>query len=446
MLTFAQEAHAPEIECTALNRLANLALQGSAYDLTTAAALLQQALDVAESSGDKVGLAEIEWSLAQLGLHTLDLENSIMHGRRAVTLARELDMLELRARSLNILAFAEMGVSQWVDTEAHAEEARTWYEVLGNRAMQADCLGYITLARVNGGQLEAAVSAGQAAWAISLEIENGWGQTNNAFQLALALLECGEYGQALTLAQRGLVVARSLGVFAPMQILNLIVLGNIYRAIMALEQARTTHLEAMTLSETMPSPMFAKVVAAELCADCVLIGDWSEAYAYARQALEAPFNSLLHGGLSHWYETEALLRGEDADAELARMDVHQFSERFTSNRRYRIPHLRCLAVLDLSPQPPLLLGEGGRGVRSAIAHLEEAAALAEEIGLPGEQWQILAALGELYQSRGEEARASEALGQAAKIVQALAAKIDDGDLRAGFLTAEPVRCLLVGKG
>ena len=254
-------------------------------------------------------------------------------------------MLELKARSLNILAFAEMGVSQWLDTEAHAEEARTLYEVLGNRAMQADCLGYITLARVNGGQLEAAVSAGQTAWAISLEIENGWGQTNNAFQLALALLECGEYGQALTLAQRGLAVARSLGVFAPMQILNLIVLGNIYRAMLALEQAQTTHLEAMTLSETMPSPMFAKVVAAELCADCALAGDWSEAHAYARQALEAPFNSLLHGGLSHWYETEALLRGGDADVELARMDVRQFSERFASNRRYQIPYRRCLAVL-----------------------------------------------------------------------------------------------------
>jgi len=367
MLTFAQEAHAPEIECTALNRLATSALQGSAYDLTTAAALLQQALGVAESSGDKVGLAEIEWSLAQLGLHTLDLENSIIHGRRAVTLAQELEMLELRARSLNILAFAEMGVSMWLDTEAHAEEARTLYEALGNRAMQADCLGYITLARVNGGQLEAAVSAGQTAWAISLEIENGWGQTNNAFQLALALLECGEYGQALTLAQRGLAVARSLGVFAPMQILNLIVLGNIYRAMLALEQAQTTHLEAMTLSETMPSPMFAKIVAAELCADFALAGDWSEAHAYARQALEAPFNSLLHGGLSHWYETEALLWGEDADAELARMDVRQFSEQFASNRRYQIPYLRCLAVLDLAPCSPSPGRRGGWGERSNTA-------------------------------------------------------------------------------
>jgi DNA-binding SARP family transcriptional activator/tetratricopeptide (TPR) repeat protein len=446
MLTFAQEADSPEIECTALNRLATMALQGSAYDLTTAATLLQQALGVAESSGDKVGLAEIEWSLAQLGLHTLDLENSIIHGRRAVSLAQELEMLELRARSLNILAFTEMGVSQWADTEAHAEEARTLYEILGNRAMQADCLGYITLARVNGGQLEAAVSAGQTAWAISFEIENGWGQTNNAFQLALALLECGEYVQALTLAQRGLAMARSLGVFAPMQILNLIVLGNIYRAMLALEQAQTTHLEAMTLSETMPSPMFVKVVAAELCADCALIGDWSEAHAYARQALAAPFNSLLHGGLNHWYETEALLHGGSADAELARMDVRQFGERFASNRRYRIPYLRCLAVLDLSPQLPLLPGEGIGRVRSAMAHLQEAAALAEEMGLPGEQWQILATLGELYQASGDKTKAQQVMKRAAEIVQTLAAKIDDEGLRAGFLMSDPIRRVLAAGG
>lgn len=65
--------------------------------------------------------------------------------------------------------------------------------------------------------------------------------------------------------------------------------------------------------------------------------------------------------------------------------------------------------------------------------------LKEKIDLPGEQWQILAALAELYQSRGKEARAREALGQAAKIIQALAAKIDDESLRTGFLAAESVR-------
>jgi tetratricopeptide (TPR) repeat protein len=179
----------------------------------------------------------------------------------------------------------------------------------------------------------------------------------------------------------------------------------------------------MTLSQTMPSLMFVKIVAAELCADYALVGQWREAQAYARQALEAPFNSLLHGGLNHWYETEALLRG--GEVELAQADVQQFGEHFGDNRRYQIPYLRCLAVL----------ARWKGNISQAIAHLEEAHTVAEEIGLPGEQWQILAALAELYQLEGEEARAREALGQAAQIVQALSSKLDDEELRARFLAA-----------
>jgi hypothetical protein len=53
--------------------------------------------------------------------------------------------------------------------------------------------------------------------------------------------------------------------------------------------------------------------------------------------------------------------------------------------------------------------------------------------LPGEQWSILAQLGELYQASGAETKAREALIQSAEIIQALAARIDDEDLRAGFL-------------
>ena len=86
-----------------------------------------------------------------------------------------------------------------------------------------------------------------------------------------------------------------------------------------------------------------------------------------------------------------------------------------------------------------MLAQWDGDTTQTIAHLEAANALAEEIGLPGEQWQILAVLGELYRAKADEARTREALGQAAQIVQTLATKIDDEGLRAGFLGAELVR-------
>ena len=74
-----------------------------------------------------------------------------------------------------------------------------------------------------------------------------------------------------------------------------------------------------------------------------------------------------------------------------------------------------------------VLAQARGETEQAVAHLREAATIAEQIGLPGELWPIYAALGET--------------GRAAEIVQGLAAKLDDDQWRETFLSAEPVRLL-----
>jgi hypothetical protein len=61
--------------------------------------------------------------------------------------------------------------------------------------------------------------------------------------------------------------------------------------------------------------------------------------------------------------------------------------------RFRLPHLRSLAVL----------AEWEGALEQAIAYLAAAFALAGEIGLRGEEEQILAALDQLYRSPLAEA-------------------------------------------
>jgi hypothetical protein len=77
-----------------------------------------------------------------------------------------------------------------------------------------------------------------------------------------------------------------------------------------------------------------------------------------------------------------------------------------------------------------------------LGRLREAEALAGEIGLPGELWQIGARIGELHERRGEVDEAHQAFSQAAQILQGLAAKIEDEGLREGFLAAPRVRRVL----
>ena len=78
----------------------------------------------------------------------------------------------------------------------------------------------------------------------------------------------------------------------------------------------------------------------------------------------------------------------------------------------------------------------------AIAHLQEGLRLSEELGLPGEQWHIEAALGELYQALGDERQGHEAFARAAKIVQGLANALQDEHVQKTFLSAIRVRRVL----
>jgi len=81
-------------------------------------------------------------------------------------------------------------------------------------------------------------------------------------------------------------------------------------------------------------------------------------------------------------------------------------------------------------------------IERATEHLQAAAALVEEIGLPGQLWPIEAALGELYLRQGTESQAFRAFARAAEIVGSLAARIAGEQQRATFLSAQPVQHII----
>jgi len=78
----------------------------------------------------------------------------------------------------------------------------------------------------------------------------------------------------------------------------------------------------------------------------------------------------------------------------------------------------------------------------AIGQLREAAQLAADLGLPGEQWQIQAALASLYEAEGLPEQAHTAFGEAARIIQGLAEDIEDETLRARFLAGPQIQPVL----
>jgi predicted ATPase/DNA-binding SARP family transcriptional activator len=424
LLALAQACYAPALECAALNHLATLAAQ-DVGDFDVSMALLQRALAAAERSGDQAGLADTEWNLAQISFYASNPEGALAHGERALALARDLGHQDLIARSLNVIAYAETSLDRWAAAEAHAEEARACYAALGNRAMEADCLTLIAHARIHRGQAQAGIAAARAANTISQEIANPWGQIHSAVRLAMGLLEAGAYAEALATAQQAAALARRHDI-RPMLIAALIVLGTAQRALRDLQAARAAHLEAAEIDRAMPSQPFQASITVELCADAVQAGAWEEAHRYALQALELRDNNLMYASFVRWCVSEALLTA--GDRARAAADSAHFGARSGDNPRYRLPYLRALAALARSADE--------RG--PAIAHLEAAAALAAELGLPGEQWQIALALGALHQACGEPEQAGRAFARAAALAQALASQLQDERLRAALQAAVTV--------
>ncbi len=157
---------------------------------------------------------------------------------------------------------------------------------------------------------------------------------------------------------------------------------------------------------------------------------WEQAHRYALKAItirESLNRTLIALDFYPHYETEALLRGGHESQ--ARAEVRRLGERLGPSARFRIPYLQSLAVLA---------AWDGQG-EQAIGHLREAAQVAADIGLPGEQWQIQAALGRLYKAKGKPAQAHTVLGEAARIIQELAEGIGDVALRTRFLAAPPIQ-------
>jgi tetratricopeptide (TPR) repeat protein len=205
--------------------------------------------------------------------------------------------------------------------------------------------------------------------------------------------------------------------------------GNAHQAILGLEEARTMYRESLDVAAALPRPWRILMVS-RLCANRALAGEWEAAHRYALDSVairEAAPARLMWLDFVRYHEIEALLWG--GEEKLAREDVERLGERVGGNRRFRLVHLRMLAVR----------AEWDGKCDEAIAYLQEAQILAEQIGLPGELWQIWAALGDLHKEQEERDAAQAAFDQAGDALRTLIENITDEGLREGFLDAPLVR-------
>ncbi len=457
LLAYAQQKPLPTLVSLTLNRLAVLALQQS-HDKSRVRALLEDAWQMAQSSHDQKALAETAWNLALITAITWeDPTSALPHGEHALELARASHDQELEARSLSSLGwihiigdefeeamryleaslalYARLGTEQTASRElslVHFLSGAPLTQSLTNRTSEAFCWGLLALAQVNSGQVQPSIQSGRRALALSQEIKNVWVHINSTVFLTYGLLEAGAYEEALGLTQHAMALARTLPPTLIFQRL-LTVLGSVYHALQQWEEARSPLEEAEAIAERLDLGRLRVPTLSQLCMNCAVAGQWGQAHTYALQALavrESFEKAMILLDFSPQYETEAFLR--EGDESQAREAMQRLGEYVGPNQRFRIPYLRSLAVLAT--------WEGHS--EQAISHLREAAGLAADLGLPGEQWQIQAALGRVYEAGGEPAQAHTAWASAARIIERLAEGIKDEALRARFLAGPQIHPVL----
>jgi predicted ATPase/DNA-binding SARP family transcriptional activator len=453
MLVLAREVGEAKLEVVSLNHLAVLAYHQET-DGRKVRALLEEARRVAEEAGLEEALAQTELNLADaMAFWAEEFEYSRPLAEKALATARTLERPELVARALAALARLEMFAGRLEESAAHAEEgaalsrelaerpapprtelpsatsaiaglAASWRA--GNKARETQCLILLAYDRIFRGRAREGVTIGREARTISRELPERI-EATSLWALVIGLSEVGEYEEALMLARRGTELARKAQ-DAFLLAVNLEFLGWAHEVLLNLEEARAAYEEVLEVSKRL-EPYDAWSYA-KLCVVAALSENWEDAHAHAKRAHETGIfsNQLLSIHLHH--EVEALLRG--GDEHLARDEVRRIAERAQTNERDRIAYLRSSAVLS----------EWGGDVGRAIGQLQEAEALAREIGQPGELWQIRSALGELYERRGEAGEARAAFSRAAQTLSTLAEKIGDEKLKEGFLSAPQVRRVL----
>jgi DNA-binding SARP family transcriptional activator len=420
MLTLAQRENQPAMACAALNRLASIAIYS--HHLQTAETYLQQALQIASQSQDKASLAQTHWGLSQLTHHQGNFHASKEQAELALALARQLEDAALTAGILNNLGHAQGMLADMAAAEVTMSEAASRFRELGNKALEADSLVGLTMAHLLQGQTQAGIDAARTAYSLGREIDNDFGQCMSRPWLTFGLVDSGAYEEALALAQQNLRAAQPQG--GPPLLLASLSLGLVCWFLGLADEARQAHQENEAVIAAAGVRNYVAQNQANFCADSVLASDWALAGEHARQSLAyQDYTTVPLIYVPLWPLTAALLHNNAADE--ARADMEQWAEWVGRVPRYQISYHRSLA----------LLAEHDGHTTQAVHHLEAALKLTERMALPGEQWQILARLSQLYSAEA----AARAKCEAVEIINALAGQLTDETLRERFVTTAASR-------
>ena len=402
------------------------------FDPVLGETLARTALAMAESLGDRAAESKILWNLLNLYRFTDHVAEALECGERSLALARELNLREQLAYTLNDLAHVYAILGALNRTKAMLREAHDLWRALGNLPMLADSLSTSSMYHTVSGDYDAALAFSSEALEVSQATHNLWGQSYSMHFAGNIHWDRGDAARAMQVMEQTIRLAEQSGFLFPQfttrgdLALLCVALGDTARGI------ALSGLAVSLVSERAPAflPWALAAQARVLC----LTGD----VAAAAAIMDGIDRVLAHPLI------RVLAATADTQIALAqRAYVRADHLAYDAMAWMRQNGIRTLVLDLLFMRAQALMGLEER--EAARACLTEARTEAEALGSRRMAWRILAALSDIEAQDGNANEAATLRAEAREIVAYIADHCPP-DLRASFLQLPAVVQVNGGRG
>jgi tetratricopeptide (TPR) repeat protein len=391
------------------------------FDLAEGERLADEGLALARTLGDKAAEAKIYWNRLNLQRFAGDNVSARANGEASLRLARELELAEQIALTLNDLIHVYGALHAWSEQAAAADEASRRWRALGNLPMLADSLSTGAMYIALSGQLDVAERWAAEAYEISRRINNSWGEAYSLSQLSQLAWFRAEYETAIRQGEECLRQAHVAGYIVALA-LNRTELAQMFADLGQWTRAEAEARLALDWARE-HIPVFTLMVQAVLAQILVDSGRPEAASALLETVVpqDVPPMFWISEPIQRARTRLALARHEPGALELAQSHLSALR---SGGLRLLVPQAQAEVALAHQQAGDL---------EAANAAYAEALASAEAIGLRRLTWRIQQSLAEVETQRGNPAEAARHAAAAAALVNEIAAALPTESLRQSFL-------------
>jgi tetratricopeptide (TPR) repeat protein len=219
-----------------------LSVPSAVLDLEAGERIAKEALALSRELGDRAAEAKALWCLLLTNFYGGSILSAIEYGEQSLVIARELNLREQIAYTLNNLALAYLSDNIYKAIPILSEVETLWREQ-NNLSMLTDVLGMGVFAHYFHGTLDKAITSSNEAFRLSESIGNLWGQSFALMMVGAIYAQRGEIDKGLETMELCLRLSEQAGHMAPL-VETRVIMAEVYAELGMLNQA----LEAVELA------------------------------------------------------------------------------------------------------------------------------------------------------------------------------------------------------